>query len=477
MKKHSIFKSIGILLLLIFLVTFFIPSRGGEVSYLPIGDILTNYIQSYYYFWDTAVFVLAIGAFYGILNKTSAYKKLVKNIASSAKPLGSKFIFAIIILFTVISACTGINTALLLFIPFVISIILLLGYDKLVAITSTIVPTMIGFMGGLFTTFRDPNYYYGYLATTFEEFTGIERYSNIIPQLALIIVGTVLTILFVNKHLKNTERKTTKYELNNKEDIFFTDKKVEEKKVKTWPLIVILSLIFILMVLGLVSWNTLSTNITCFDDFHTWLSEIAIKDFSIYSNIISTTFKAFGRWAELGNYMLFIVVLVIFSLIIKFVYKIKFDELLEGAVEGAKKMLPAAFLMMMAYTVLICAYNNGFIETIITSAADGGNINYVLATLISFLGSVLHVDLYYTAAGVFTPILKVVTDENLLNVIALSFQSIYGLANIIGPTSLMLIFALSYLDVPYTTWLKYIWRLVLALIIVVFAILLILALI
>lgn len=477
MKKHSIFKVISILLLLILLITYFVPSRTGEVSYLPFGDVLTNYIQSYYYFWDTALFVLAIGAFYGVLNKTSAYKKLVNNITKLAKPLGSKFIFAIIILFTVISACTGITTALLLFIPFVISVILLLGYDKLVAISATIIPTMIGFMGGLFTTFRDPNNYYGYSSITFESFVGIERYSNIIPQLALIVIGTVLTIVFVNRHLKNTENEKEKVEINNKEDILFTEKKVEDKNVKTWPLIVILSLIFVLMVLGLVSWNTLSTNITCFDKFHAWLNEIAIKDFSIYSSIISTTFKAFGRWAELGNYMLLIVVLVILSIIIKFVYKIKFDELLEGAIEGVKKMIPTAVLMMMAYTVLICAYNNGFIETIISSVSKDGSINYAIATLISMLGSVLHIDLYYTVSGVFTPILSLVTDESLLNVFAMAFQSVYGLINIIGPTSLMLIFVLSYLDVPYTTWVKYIWRLILALIIVIFATLLILALI
>ena len=47
----------------------------------------------------------------------------------------------------------------------------------------------------------------------------------------------------------------------------------------------------------------------------------------------------------------------------------------------------------------------------------------------------------------------------------LLFQGIYGIFSIVGPTSLILIFTLSYMNVPYTTWLKYIWRFILALIV------------
>ena len=47
---------------------------------------------------------------------------------------------------------------------------------------------------------------------------------------------------------------------------------------------------------------------------------------------------------------------------------------------------------------------------------------------------------------------------------------------IIGPTSLILIAGLTYLDIPYTTWLKYIWRFILMLFILIFVVLMIVAL-
>ena len=64
-------------------------------------------------------------------------------------------------------------------------------------------------------------------------------------------------------------------------------------------------------------------------------------------------------------------------------------------------------------------------------------------------------------------IISLVEDEALYPVLAVLFQGFYGLINIVGPTSLLLIVVLTYLDVPYTTWLKYIWRLFLYLFIVI----------
>lgn len=475
MKKHSLFKLMSIILLLILVITYFLPARAGEVSYLPFGDIITNYIQSYYYFFDTVVFMLMVGAFYGVLNKTGAYKKLLDKIVVKVKPNSKKFVFASVIIFALVASLTGITIPLIIFVPFVISIILLLGYDKLVAISSTIISIIVGFIGGIFVTFRDPNAYQ-YTATTFEEFVGINKYTNLLPQILLLVLGVILLILFINRHLKDVEDKKVKYDLNGNSDLLVAEVKGNYKDIKTWPLILILSILLILLILGLVPWSNLF-ELEIFDNFHTWINELAIKDFAIFGSVISSVFPAFGSWAELGSYMMAIVIMFIAIIIIKFIYKIKFDDLLSDMAEGAKKMLPTAALMMLAYCVLVCTYNNGFIETLISKAGANSDINFVIASLISMLGSLIHVDLYYTVAGVFSPILGVVTDEAMLDVFALSFQSLYGLISIVGPTSLLLIFALSYLDVPYTTWLKYIWRFVLGLFIIIFAILLIIALI
>ena len=160
---------------------------------------------------------------------------------------------------------------------------------------------------------------------------------------------------------------------------------------------------------------------------------------------------------------------------------------------GAKKMVPTICLVMLSSAILVCAYNFGFMSNIISLISESKlGLNILTGTLISglgtllhsdlyslitMIGTLLHSDLYYTVAGVYSTMIAQVTDESLYSVYALLFQSVYGIVSIIGPTSLLVIFALKYFDVPYTTWVKYIWRFVLMLLLLVILVLLVLSLI
>ena len=477
MKKHSLLKILGIILLLIVIVTYCVAGRSGEITYLGLGDVAVNYIQSFYYFFDTALFVMVVGGFYGILNKTGAYKKLLDNIVSKVKKHSKIFIFGIIVLFALVSSLTGISIPLFIFVPFVVSIILLLGYDKLVAMVSTIGSILVGFIGGIFVTFRDPNSYYSVYYTTFEEFVGADKFSNWIFQLVLLILGVALLIFYVNRHIKNVEKKKVKYDLSDNSDVLITEVKGNYKDIKTWPLIVIFALIAILLILGLLPFASLF-NLSIFNDFHTWLTGLKIGEFAVFNSIISANFTAFGEWASLGTYTMAMIMLAIFVIIIKFIYHIKFNDLIDDFVSGVKKMVPIAALVTLAYAVLVCSYNNGFTETLINNITDAvGGFNIVVDALITMVGSLLHTDLYYAAAGVFTPLISAITDESVYQLLALTFQSFYGLTMLIGPTSILLIIGLRYLDIPYTTWIKFIWRFVLGLFLIIFVVLLIASLI
>ena len=477
MKKHSLLKILGIILLLIVIVTYCVAGRSGEITYLGLGDVTVNYIQSFYYFFDTALFVMVVGGFYGILNKTGAYKKLLDNIVSKVKKHSKIFIFGIIVLFALVSSLTGISIPLFIFVPFVVSIILLLGYDKLVAMVSTIGSILVGFIGGIFVTFRDPNSYYSVYYTTFEEFVGADKFSNWIFQLVLLILGVALLIFYVNRHIKNVEKKKVKYDLSDNSDVLITEVKGNYKDIKTWPLIVIFVLIAILLILGLLPFASLF-NLSIFNDFHTWLTGLKIGEFAVFNSIISANFTAFGEWASLGTYTMAMIMLAIFAIIVKFIYHIKFNDLIDDFVSGVKKMVPIAALVTLAYAVLVCSYNNGFTETLINNITDAvGGFNIVVDALITMVGSLLHTDLYYAAAGVFTPLITAITDESVYQLLALTFQSFYGLTMLIGPTSILLIIGLRYLDIPYTTWIKFIWRFVLGLFLIIFVVLLIASLI
>lgn len=464
MKKHGLLKVLGILLLLILVATYFLPGRQEVVTRLGLADILLNYfsivLQNFSYI---LLFVLSVGGFYGVLNKTPAYKKLLDGIVKRVKPLGKKFIFLVILLFAIVTSLTGITIPLFVFIPFVVSIILLLGYDKLVALSSTVVSIMVGYIGGLYVTFVNPN---TYSITTYESFVGLDsKTANLFPKLLLLLAGITLLIYFVSSHIKNVENKKVKYELEDTSELLINEVKGDYKQIKSWPLVVIFALIFIILVIGLIPWNALF-EIKVFTDFHTWLTGLAIKDFKVFPNIISANLPALGEWAGNGNpmaiYVYICMLLVFFTIIIALINKIKLNDMIDNFVEGTKKALPTAALITVAYTVLVCAYNNGFLETII---ADYGKFNYGISSLLAFLGCILNVDTTWIIAGGFSPIINLITDKSVYASVAVLLQGIYGLAALVGPTSLFLIIGLTYFNVPYTTWLRYIWRFILGLII------------
>ena len=168
--------------------------------------------------------------------------------------------------------------------------------------------------------------------------------------------------------------------------------------------------------------------------------------------------------------------LIIFSLILILIYGIKFDDAMDGFLYGVKKMLPSAIIAILAYTVLVCSYNHGFMEKLITMASDKFGDNAIIHSSFAILGSIFSVDLYYVSASIFSTITSGLSDSANLSVYAVMFQSLYGLVQIIGPTSIMLIVGLTYLEVPYKTWLKYIWRLVVGLLIVSLIVLMIISL-
>jgi len=462
MKKHGLLKILGAILLLVVIASFALTGRNDTKDYIGLGDVVFNGFKSLYFFFYLAVFLLSIGGLYGILNKAPAYKKLLDKITTKLKPLGKKYIFITILVFAVISSLTGMTLPLLIFVPFVISIILSLGYDKLVAVSSTVVSIMVGYIGGVFVTFYNPN---AYGMSTYETFVGAEtQFANVFPKLLLLFSSITLLIYFVNNHIKTVENKKVKYELNEDSELQIKEVTSNYKEIKTWPIFTLMMLLLLFLIIALVPWNTLF-GITIFQDFHKWLTELSIKEFAVIPNIISGDLVAFGEWYSMGDsmtYMLISSVLLVFTLVFTLIGRVKINDAIDGYIEGAKKMVPTIGLILLSLTILVCAYTNGFYEGILSSY---GKFNYGVSSLLVFLGCLLNVDTYYIVGGVFTPILNLITDESVYTSVAILFQGIYGIFSVVGPTSIILIFGLGYMNIPYTTWLKYIWRFILALII------------
>ena len=484
-KKYGLFKVLSLLLLVCILVTYFIKGRQDTTSYLALGDVVLNYLQSFYYFFDTALFILVVGGFYGVLNKIPAYQEMLKRIAKRVEEKRLVFVIAITIIMALVASLTGLDILLFLFVPMIISIILLLGYDKLVALSSTVGSIIVGFIGGIFVTFKDPTSLYSISYTTMDELVGLEsKFDNLLVRILLLVLGVGLLIYNMISHIKKVETSSINYDIDSEDALLVLEKnntkkgKKEVKDIRVWPLVLTLVLMFIILVLGYLPINDLF-EVDVFNKFHAWLLGLKVGDYLIFNNLISSNlsaYGAFGTWGGFGNYMMAMLEVLFFTVIlalgcrIKFLslgYKMKVDDLLDGFISGVKKMIPSVITVMLGYTLLVCVYNHGFVETIITMASESFGDNPVVHGLIALIGSVLHVDLYYTVSGVFMPIISSLSEAANLSVYSVMLSSLYGLVQLVGPTSIILVLCLTYLEVPYKTWLKYIWRFIVELLIVI----------
>ncbi len=466
MKKHNTLKVVIITLLLFALLTWILPCATYQTEYTDLGryqvglfDILSYQSTVLGYFGYVALFVLVVGGFYGVLYKTGAYRRVLDSLVKKFK--GKEVICLVVIMavFAFLTSFAGLQLALLMLFPFVISLVLMMGYNKLAATAVTAGSVAVGLMG---TTFS-------YNTTqVLQQYLSVELTDLIWAKIVLLVLGVVLLALFVLKFGKKASTK----KIDDKEDfipeeIKATKSKEKDKdkkhKIKVWPLVLILDLILIVTILGFIPWNS-AFGITLFDDVTTAITEFELFGFPIFGKILGAV-SAFGYWSLLELITLMLLAIII----IKFVYKIKWNDIFDSFGKGVKKALVPALIVILIYTCLVLTTYDPYqlvIYHFILGLTKGFNI--FTTGLVVVISSIFNGDPLYAFYSVLPYFVSVVTDTNNYQLIAVIFQSLYGIVTLVAPTSIPLMLTLSYTNTSYKDWFKYIWKLLVALLVLAF---------
>ena len=464
MKKHNALKVVVITLLVFMLLSWILPAATYQTSYTEIGrsqvglfDLLSYQSTVLGYFGYVALFVLVVGGFYGVLVKIGAYRKILDAIAKKFQGKEWLCLSIIMIILALLTSICGMHLAVLMLFPFIISLVLLLGYNKLAATAVTAGSVAVGLMG---TTFANTTeVIQQYLGTTFT--------TDIWTRVIILIIGLILLISNVLKFGKKEGTKAA----SDKDD-FIPETVKGTKKKKTWPLILILDLILLVSILAFIGWNG-AFGVTLFDDVTSAVIDFQLFEFPIFGKILGSSMVAFGNWSlvELATLMLLAII------ILKFVYKIKWDDVIEGFGEGAKKALLPAVIILLIYACIVLTTYNPF-QLVIYKAILGltKGFNVFTTGLVIIVSSIFNGDPLYAFYTVLPYFISVVTDTAVYPLAAVIFQTLYGIVTLVAPTSIPLMVTLAYLKVPYKDWFKYIWKLLLELIVIAFIIFTILVL-
>lgn len=473
MKKHDLLKAIGIVFLIYVVLTWIIPggsfSSGvftkGTTTPLGIGDIFLYPIATsvYQMFVLSALVVLVVGGLYGILNKTGVLKGMVEGISKKFKGKETLFIILTTVFYSLVTAGLNLSLPLFLLIPLSIAVLTTLGFDKIKSFLATFGAIIVGGMASFVGYNMDGYNYVNY-------FLGVEIKSTIVYSLILFVLSLVVLLVFIVMGSKKTDKtkKATKKEETKKEEIPLYDKSVKASKKSTVG-ITLFVIATLLVFVSMFNWSALK--IDFFDELYSKITSVTINDFAIFQKLLGSI-SAFGYW---GNYE-FVMVIVILSLLIAWIYKVNMKDAVDAFIAGAKEMLPVAVVVIFANVLLytINSTQTPFFQTIVNTLIGGASkFNYFACAGIGAIGSIIYSSYPYLLFAVYDPVTSLMASD--VNFISMTIQAVYGIVALIVPTSVMLVLGLKYMNISYKEWLKNAWKLCIALFVVVTIAILIMA--
>lgn len=463
-KKNTIFKLLALMMFYLLILTWIIPSSTAN------GDLVTDLglrrmslysaldypFLSFQFFTQQFLYILAVGGFYGILTQISSYRNLLEKIAKSLKGKETIFLCVVSFVLAILSSVFGLNLLLFAIMPMLVAIILLLGYDKLTAFLTVFIAPLIGIIGSTYSA-----NIVGYI----NQVMSTDYSSQIVAKIGVLVLSYAIYAYFLVKHA--TKNKSKVAELSEKLELVLLGEKKSTKR-KSWPIILIICLILILLVLGFTNWSSVF-KVKTFTNLHTDITSWTINDHTILGYLLGDL-TALGTW----SFEQFIFITLLASIVLTLVYRLSLEDALKGFYKGVIKVLKPAALLTVAYAIVIITAYHPILLTItdwlvsLVSSASGvfGDILHAIVISIStIISSVLNIEMLYMSQSTL-PYLSSVYDSS-MDIITIISQALYGLTLFVAPTSSLMILGLEYLEIPYKEWLKNSWKMILSILAVI----------
>jgi len=461
MKKNSILKALGLTFAIVILLSWVIPAGtytsgtyAATGSTAPIGlyDFLRLPVLTIATFIQYGLFFLAVGGFYGVLNQTGVYSNLVNNIVKKWNKKKKSFLIITLLTFIILTSLTGLSNVMFILVPFFATILLKLGYDKITSFVSTVGAILLGNIGCTFG-FE----IWGYLKNYLE----IEMTTLIFARIVVLLMVSVLMILFLNKNTKEIKKsKDEEVLLPLYEDI--------KSKKSSLPFIVITVLTFILLIVGGYNWYY-AFDIEFFSNLYESVSTIQIGGRTLVNDILALNNAPMIGFFE--NYDITII-LIFISIVMGWIYNVKFNDIVSSFANGAKKMLlPATYatLSCVIFASVLNSSDGHFMNTIINKFIGTDGFSFMGTVGSSLLTSFIYNDFSSMLGSIYTIFISY--DANVISIVAFIIQGMFGLMSLVAPTSILLVAGLSLMDISYKEWIKYIYKFTL----IVFGILIVVA--
>lgn len=411
---------IAILIVLCAVLTWILP--GGQ--YVTADDGTLSYEQTdavpqtwqvfsavYHGFVKQAgiiVFILVVGGVFWLLNATGAVDAGIRRLIAGIGKKDKIVLVALTILFSLAGAVFGMSEETIPFVGIVVPLVVSMGYDAIMGLLVVYVASNIGFSSAFLNPFT---------VGIAQGMADLPLFSGMGYRLFCWGFLTILLCVFVVLYARKTRKAPAEVETLSAQPLTAR---------QTW-ILAVLFLTIVALVVGVTCWG--------------W-----------YMPEITGLFLAMG---------------ILCGIIAGFPAGRIADEI----VAGAKDILSAALVVGLASGIIVILQDGKVVDSILHAMQSGldGNGKVASLTAMYFIQAMINVLIPSATAKAAITIPIMAPFSDLVGVsrqaMVLAFQFGDGFTNMITPTSGVLMAALAMARVPYEKWVRWIWKMVVALLV------------
>ncbi len=462
--KHSLVKLAGIMVLITVLLTWVIPQgmfqgtelNVTEITRVGIFDFFTYGLLGLYYFTVLVTFLFVLGAFYQVLSRCKGYQNLTNSIAKKFN--GKEILFTLVVSFLIaaISAVTSEYFVVLSVVPFIITIMNKMKLDKITGFVTTFGAILVGVLGSVYSAKivgMSVNYFSQYYELTYSTLL----WARLVMFGLSYVAFSVFTVLHIRKMRKDRKNEVMP-------DLFETTTTNKESRSKAWAIAVVFGLALVITLLAYFPWLELLKAEWPTKALES-ITKAEVFGSTIFAYILGNV-SAFGQWDIFGVQ----IVMLVAILFIKWIDKMTMEEVFESFGEGFKKVGKLVVLLLIAYLVLEFAVMFPVIPTMVDwfmglFGKASEKVVLAISPIAGVFTSLFTVEYQYTVSLVGLYLANAHPDY--FGQLAFMLQSTFGLASMFAPSSAILLIGLSYLGISYKEWMKYIWKYLLIMFVVI----------
>ncbi len=402
---------------------------------------------------DVSFFILMVGGFLGVVNKTGTLDVGIASIVRKYKGREKMLILVLMPLFALGGTTYGMGEETMAFYPLLVPVMMAVGFDTITGVSIILIGSQIGCLASTLNPFAT-----GIASGT----AGVGVGDGIILRLIFWIVLTAVSTYYVYRYADKVQKDPTKsltYETRTEDLKFFNvgeTQSVESTMTKKQKhVLVFFILTFVIMIMGFIPWTDLHVNV--FDDFAKWLTGLPVV-----GQIIGTSLQPFGSWYFPEGAMLFAGM----GILIGIIYGLSEDKIVSSFMAGAGDLLSVALIVALARGIQVIMNNGMITDTILNWGKMGlsglPSQVFIVLTYIFYLPMSFLIPsssgLASATMGIMAPLGEFVGVR--ASLIITAYQSASGLLNLLAPTSGIVMGALALGRVDIGKWWKFIGKLI-----------------